>query len=296
MRGYEPHQSLIAPARGTAALWRLVTGLVVATALFLGLAVFYSGIVRRVLSPDAWGPDGTGLDLGTTPQGALATLFVFAPMILALCGAMLLPHRRGVLSLIGPLGPAMRQGARAVAALALLYGVVALLPMPEEMSLDAGLGAGQWLLLLPLALSGLLIQVSAEELIFRGYIQSQLAARFSKPWVWIIVPSLLFGALHYDSSVMGDGAIWIAIWAALFGVAAADITARTGTLGPAIALHFVNNFVGILITGTEGYLDGLALYTVPFDAGDMALLRAWMPVEILMIFTSWLAVRVALRV
>ncbi|MBZ8118409.1 CPBP family intramembrane metalloprotease [Roseovarius sp. LXJ103] len=296
MHGYEPHQSLIAPARGTSALWRLVVGLALATALFLGLAVFYSGLVRRMLSPEAWGPDGTGMDLGTTPEGALATLFVFAPMILALWSATLLLHRRGMLSLIGPLGSAVRQGVRALAALALLYGVVSLLPMPEEMALTAGLSGRQWLLLLPLALLGLLIQVSAEELVFRGYIQSQLAARFSPPWVWIIVPSILFGALHYDPSVMGEGAIWIAIWAALFGVAAADITARTGTLGPAIALHFVNNFVGILITGTEGYLDGLALYTVPFDTADMALLRAWMPVEILMIFTSWLAVRVALRV
>lgn len=296
MREYEPHETLITPARDSAALWRLAVGLVVGFALFMALGLAYMGLLQGFLPPEAWGPDGTGLDLGTTPEGALAALYTFAPMILALWAAMALLHRRGLLSLIGPWRHAVRQGARALGALALLYTVLSFLPLPAPMTAVPGLEASRWLAFLPLALLGLFIQVSAEELLFRGYIQSQLAARFARPWVWIVLPSLLFGALHYDPAVMGSGAIWIALWAVLFGAAAADLTARTGTLGPAIALHLANNFSAILIAGSEGYLDGLALYAIPFDTNDTGLLMMWLPVELGVIVVSWLAVRVALRV
>jgi len=67
----------------------------------------------------------------------------------------------------------------------------------------------QWLGLLPLTLAFLLIQVSAEELVFRGYLQSQLAALGLHRFVWIMIPSAIFGLLHYDPAVMGAAAPWI---------------------------------------------------------------------------------------
>ena len=44
------------------------------------------------------------------------------------------------------------------------------------------------------------------------------------------------------------------IWAGAFGIAAADLTARCGTLGPAIALHFGNNLCAALIARARRHL------------------------------------------
>jgi membrane protease YdiL (CAAX protease family) len=57
---------------------------------------------------------------------------------------------------------------------------------------------------LPLALVGVLIQTGAEEVLFRGYMQQQLAARFSSPILWMVLPSAIFAALHYQPEIMGD--------------------------------------------------------------------------------------------
>jgi DNA-directed RNA polymerase subunit RPC12/RpoP len=39
---------------------------------------------------------------------------------------------------------------------------------------------------------GVLIQTGAEEVLFRGYLQQQLAARFASPIAWMVLPSAIF--------------------------------------------------------------------------------------------------------
>ncbi len=85
------------------------------------------------------------------------------------------------------------------------------------------------------------------------------------------------------------------LWATLFGLAAADLTARAGTLGPAIALHLVNNFNAIALAAPEGAFDGLALYTYPFSLASSEALIAWAPIDLMILFCSWLTARLALR-
>jgi len=295
MRGYEPHKTLSDRAHPRSELWRLCAGMMLAFVLFILLALLYTQIIPGLLPAGAFGPKGRGLDAATTPWAVIVTLFIFAPMMAALGMAMTWLHGRPLSGLIGPPGVAWAQARRAGLAAAALYGVLYLLPFPAEMTPVPGVPLGPWLIFLPLSLIGLLIQVSAEELIFRGYLQSQLAARFRSPWVWIIVPSVLFGLLHYSPD-MGGAAWWMVLWATLFGIVAADITARTGTLGPAIALHFVNNFTAIFIVATMDYFDGLALWRVPFDLSDTSALMMWMPVELLLLLCAWLTMRAALRV
>ena len=130
---------------------------------------------------------------------------------------------------------------------------------------------------------------------FRGYLQSQLAARFAHPLVWMGVPSILFGLLHYDPVLAGDNAWVLAVWAAAFGVAAADLTARAGTLGPALALHFINNLFAIFITAPERDLDGLSLYTFPLSLDEAGLALVILPLELVFTLCAWLAARLALR-
>ncbi|MEO1363377.1 MAG: CPBP family intramembrane glutamate endopeptidase, partial [Pseudomonadota bacterium] len=75
----------------------------------------------------------------------------------------------------------------------------------------------------------------------------------------------------------------------------ADLTARSGTLGPAIAVHFFNNVQAILLASPRGEMSGLALFVMPFGMGDEAQMAALMPVDLGWMIVAWLAARLALR-
>ncbi|MCZ4352573.1 CPBP family intramembrane metalloprotease [Roseovarius aestuarii] len=293
---YPRHHALVAPARSSASLWRLAGGVTLLVAVFFAMSTAYGWIITAALPDTAWGADGRGIQDASTPLGALVNLYIFALLIISLGLSMTLIHDRRWTQMIGPPDAALIQGRRVVLVLAALYTVLSLLPLPDALAPHLNLDVKTWLSFLPIAVLGLILQVSAEELIFRGYLQSQLAARFEHPLIWMGVPSVLFGALHYSPAVMGDTAWLVVVWATLFGLAAADLTARSGTLGPAVALHLVNNVSAILIMAPSGNFDGLALTTYPFSADDTDLLLAWMPVEMMVLLCSWLAARLALRV
>lgn len=292
---YRPHQRLVEPARASSGLGRLAAGIAAIMSIFMVLSLVINSL-QDALIPFAqkrqW---AEALQTGSTPMAALVNLYFFLALILALGGSLWMFHNRTVSSLIGPISPAISQFLRVIKAMVPIYLVAILLPAPDTMISSPNLPLPYWLALLPVTLLGLLIQCSAEELIFRGYLQSQLAARFRHPLVWIGLPSTVFALLHFDPYIDGTSAWLITSWALVFGLATADLTARSGTLGPAIALHLVNNTSAIAIAAPEGNFDGLALYTFPFSLSDSELVIAWMPVEMLILACSWLAARIALR-
>jgi len=131
--------------------------------------------------------------------------------------------------------------------------------------------------------------------LFRGYLQQQLAARFSHPLIWMFLPSALFGLAHYGPDTYGANAWLVVIWAGIFGALAADLTARSGTLGPAIALHFATNVSALLLVAPQGEMSGLALFQYSFPAHDEAAIRALLPIDFAAMMVGWLAARLALR-
>jgi uncharacterized protein len=141
-------------------------------------------------------------------------------------------------------------------------------------------------------LAALFIQISAEELAFRGFIMGQLAARFSSPVLWMIVPSVLFGAIHYSQESYGDAAWIVCVTITVWAVMVSDITARTGNLGAALGLHFANNFMAMLLVGQLGQFDGMSLYTSVFDPANLSMLV----LQFAYIGLSWLVARWALKV
>ncbi len=296
---YLPHENLVAPARPTNEVIRLIIGAVSVVVVFILLGMVYTGVERAVLPPDVSNQLRQDLITSTTPASTLVNLFFFGLMTLSLAIVLRMIHSRSLISLIGYPPLAIWQFwlvARALVGLYIaVYVLTAFLPMPEPLQTTLNMDFGTWLLLLPLTLLGLLIQTSAEELVFRGYLQSQLAARFSNPVVWIVLPSMLFAMLHYDPEVLGRSAWLIVIWAGCFGMAAADLTARSGTLGPAIALHLTNNILAIALTAPEDNFDGLALYIYPFSVSDADIMLAWMPVEMMILLCTWLVARLTLR-
>ncbi|WP_164726953.1 CPBP family intramembrane glutamic endopeptidase [Shimia sediminis] len=292
MSRYRLHEVLVAPARPTAGLGRLAAGIGLIVAGFLMLNLIYYRLLQQL--PD-WPDILPELFEGTTPRALWIMLGNFLPLLVVLAVVLRMVHERSLRTLLGPRIMLQLDFRRVLRPLVVLFVVVSLLPARGFLDPEPNMGFSNWLVLVPLSLALVLLQVSTEELLFRGYLQSQLAARVNSPLIWMLLPSLLFGALHYDPQTFGPNALMLAIWSVGFGLAAADLTARAGNLGPAIALHLVNNVSAMMITSTQGYWDGLALYVVPFGPQDTEMMRAVLPLEALMVLCCWLTARIAIR-
>lgn len=216
-------------------------------------------------------------------------------------------HGQPPASLLGPLPLAGRQFSRALTALALLAAVLLVLPpWPIAAELERVNPLLPWLFwLAPMALL-ILIQTAAEELLFRGYLLQQIAARWQSPWAWMVAPSVLFGLLHIPNGTSSAESAVIAIWITGFALISSDLVARSGTLAPSIALHWANNLVALLLNGERGApFERLALLVWPNDDAGLAAMSVadvLSPLGLIAIFIAflpvivcWLAVRLAIR-
>lgn len=77
-----------------------------------------------------------------------------------------------------------------------------------------------------------------EELLFRGAIQGLLQANGQRPWVSIIVASLIFGVVHLNPAQIP--------FAFLLGMMFGWLYYRTGSLLPGIVGHILNNSIATL--------------------------------------------------
>ncbi|UWQ91794.1 CPBP family intramembrane metalloprotease [Rhodobacteraceae bacterium M382] len=289
---YQPQEARIAALRGRAELWRTGVTLAVIAVTTVGLSLAFSAVIKQ-LTPPQWSSD---LALGATPGALLVLLGSFGFSIIGVHLGVRLVQHRSVFDLIGPMGVFWRQFGRVLLYLLALTFVLGMLP-PYSVGepLVPNLPIDRWLALLPLSLAALLIQTGAEEILFRGFAQQSLAARFRSKWVFLLAPSLLFALGHYIPAQAGDNALLVAVWAGVFGLVAADLTARSGTLGPAIAMHFFNNTTAVLIVSTPGELSGLSLYLFPYELTDTQAVRPWLIVDLAIIGVSWLVARLAIR-
>lgn len=106
-----------------------------------------------------------------------------------------------------------------------------------------------------------------EELLFRGYVQRQ-AERAMGIWGGILFTGVVFGLYHLRLTQV--------LPLALLGVYLAYLTWRTGSLWPAIAVHFLNNGAALAFAEyaeqrPEMNLDALETITVPVWAALLSL-------------------------
>lgn len=259
---YAAHARFIEPARAVSDLRLLVVGVLLVEVIYLATSHLIDPFFTLLDVIPAY-----EVRNGSTPAGLRVQLFSFVTLGLAVVLVVRRLHGRGFLSLLGPVGPVLRQTMQVtVIAGGLMLAVQILWLDPEMLRYAEMRPLGPWLALLPLSLAAILVQSGAEELFYRGYVQQQLAARYDTPWVWMVLPSLLFAAAHYSPDMSYVEAVQYLLWAFCFGVAAADLTARSGHLGPAIGFHLVNNAMAFLIYGeAQGMDSGLALFLFPSE-------------------------------
>lgn len=271
----------IAPARRFPQLWRLGLGF----ALVLG--TYFAWMAAMGLG--VWALSGIDLvedrlrrlGRGGDPLTMLALLATFLGGWLGVWLAARFLHGRGWRSLFGHPPQVLADFALGAGVMLGLGGGLMALALPLLPALEPALPWRLWLAVLPLALLGVLIQTGAEELVFRAYLQQQLAARFASRLVWMGLPSALFGMAHFAPGETGAD-VWLVVAATgLFGLVAADLTARAGALGLAWGLHFANNVLAILVITAMPGMDGLALFRLaegaeihmtPLLLADMALM------------------------
>ena len=226
----------------------------------------------------------TGLDIETafanlsqsladpnTPRTMILVLCTFFAMLGAVWLVTMIFRRQGLRVLIGP-GPVMRNFLTAVLIMLPIVIITFVLSLWFGDAVQ-NLPSGVWLLWMIPALPLLLIQVSSEELIFRGYLMQELAVRFKSRWIWMVIPAVIFGFLHYDPTKMGSNAFIVVAITGFFGIIAADVTVRTGNLGAAIGLHFMNNLQAMMLLSLDGTLNGLSLFVTFTHVSDESAVR-----------------------
>ena len=289
---YRAHEALVRFARAQPELWRLLLGLVLVAAVSLAMTAALQQLVAG-LFPGVW---LQGLTDGSTPGAMLVLLGSFGFLALGVALAARLFHQRRFATVTGHLRPLVWQFLKvSLYLLGLTVLLMALPPYSMGPPMTPNLPFWTWLAILPLGIAGVLVQTGSEEILFRGYIQQALAARFRSPLVWLLGPSALFALGHYLPAEAGENALMIAAWAGMFGLLMADLTARAGTLGPAMAVHFFNNVTALLLFASPTSLNGLALYLIPFGMADVQALRPWMAVDFALMLVSWLCARLAIR-
>ena len=77
--------------------------------------------------------------------------------------------------------------------------------------------------------------ITLEEVLFRGYLQTRLAAWVKRPWLAIGIPAVLFTGMHLHADWAAYTAL--AVMAVLLGIACI----RAGTLAPLLGMHTANN-------------------------------------------------------
>lgn len=156
---------------------------------------------------------------------------------------------RGFLSLITPrdgidwgllVRSALLWGAISTAAILISAGIEGERPRPD---LDVGL-----LLAVVATTAGfILIQVTAEEALFRGWLSQGLRRRLRHPALVALPVAVLFALVHLGTHVGLATFVMLAATSLLLSW----LTWRADRLEPAIGLHFAQNATGLYIVGWE---------------------------------------------
>lgn len=260
----------VEPARARSEIWRTLLGFVLFAVVFILVAGGLSAAIVFIGEAITMGMGfrlAFELNAGSSRFATFAALGLISMMIPALWLVVRFLHKRPFRSLLGPTGRIDWRMWRIAASVVLVAAAISLGTSFLSVDTTQRMPLQDWAPWAALALVFIFLQTTAEELVFRGYLQQQLAARFQSRWIWMVLPSVTFGALHWDYATYGDNTWLVVTSTAVVGLIASDLTARLGNLSAAMGLHFANNTMAMLfLTDDGGPLSGLGLWSFQMDA------------------------------
>jgi len=280
--------SYVAPSRTRPGFWRVLVGLVVIGAAWVAgsIIVLIGWMVINLImlgNLDAALAELQELRTGGTPGRIAVMLSTFTGIWFGIWAATRLVHDQRFTTIFAPFARiAWRDlglGIALAAAVAIpSLGLALSLVVPERTELDLATWA-MWLAPLSLAV---FVQATGEEMIFRGYLLQQLARRSRSPLVWAVIPSLLFGALHYDGGLPDNGGVYYIAVTLLMGLTLATLVWRSGNLWSAAGLHVGNNILSLTGVGAVGLPGGTQLWLFASEDLEMVF-RADLAASVLML-------------
>lgn len=135
----------------------------------------------------------------------------------------------------------------------IIIEAVAYLLYPSDFKLNWDLG--NFLSLFLLFLIAIPIQVSFEELFFRGYLNQGLSLKIKNPLIIITISSLLFGFAHLLNGHDALSMILQVYSAFVVGIIWSIFTLLDNGIEWPTGAHLANNFFAFVIIGGEGSID-----------------------------------------
>lgn len=292
---YPQYTSMVSAASQNAAIWRmLAVGMTTAVLFVAWIAAVALGIslssgnelslsLNRLLRADP-----------TLPAGAAIYLLIVGSVGLATILAVRIWHKLSAWALTGPPVKTVRHFVFAALIALAVLGVVSVLPNGRDQEIVRNMDFDIWLLWLPVAVVALFAQTGAEEVLFRGYLQTHLFARFRSRFVWLFVPAVLFALAHFAPNLPSDAALAYFSYALVFGILAGDLTAKTGSIGAAWGFHFANNTIAVLFLSVEGSITGFGLFRTSVGLDDLGFQSVWFLGDLGVLLAIWWFIRRAL--
>ena len=270
----------IKPVKGSLQLWRLMASLIICIAIW----VIFAKTIKILFFSHL---ENSALATGNSPAGMIYILSSFLGLTFALLLVAKL-HNRSFKSFFGSSCCLINYFDYSF-----LYCVIYCSIFTVTITMITGnivtqnLSVSNWSMYLIIALPLLFIQVTAEELFFRGYLVQQLATRYNSTLIWMVLPSIGFGLAHYDPQNYGKASLLIVGILTVYGMVAIDLTRRTGNIAAAIGIHLSNNIFTILILGNTSKFSGLSLFIVPTFLENEENLKVILISEFLFIILVW---------
>lgn len=255
----------VAAGARRAGFWRVLVGTAVIAAFWIGGTVAVLFLWTR-LNNARLGAEGARERIaemtgGGDPETVGIMLLTFIGVWVGAFLVVRLLHSQRFRTLFAPEGGVRKADlAKGLAISAAFAGLSVPVGMVIADPVATTMPTGQWLAYAVALLALVFVQATAEELIFRGYLLQQLALRSRNPLVWAVIPSVLFGALHWANAPTAEQAAYYVAATFLIGLALAALVWRTGSLWAAIGVHVGFNAAGLTVIGTEGLLSGAQLF------------------------------------
>ena len=189
-----------------------------------------------------------------------AMLFIFAVLLVSLVLFVKLIHGRTWTELIN--GTKRVRWSRFFFGF-VVYGIITVILFAisffiEPENVEFTFEPSKFFILLVIALLFIPMQTTAEEFAFRGYMAQGIASWTKSRWWALIIPSILFGLMHFKNPEIAEYGFWVMMPQYIFlGFMFGIMCILDDGIELAMGVHAVNNLLGsILVT-----FDGSALPT-----------------------------------